>query len=75
MGATIETVRAAKPRAVRAFKKSGALVGVGITRQGSGYALKVNLSRPLKANEMSTTEIDGVPVQIAVVGTIRKQPA
>jgi hypothetical protein len=72
-GSTIEKVRAAKPQAARLFEKSGALVGVGITRHGSGYGLKVNLSRPLSQSDALPAEINGVPVQIAVVGTIRKQ--
>jgi hypothetical protein len=67
-------VRAAKQQAARLFEKSGALVGVGIARHGSGYGLRVNLSRPLTQREALPAEINGVPVQISVVGTIRKQP-
>jgi hypothetical protein len=74
-GSNIEKVRAAKPRAARVFKKSGTLVGVGISRQGTGYGLKINLSRPPKQGDTLPSEIDGVPVQISVVGTIRKRSA
>ena len=72
-GSTIENVRAVKPQAARLFEKSGALVGIGIARYGSGYGLKVNLSRSPGRDENLPAEINGVPVQIAVVGTIRKQ--
>lgn len=72
-GSTIEEVRAAKPEAARVFEKSGALVGVGISRQGSGFGLKVNLSRPPEEGHVVPTEICGVPVQVTVVGPIRKR--
>jgi len=73
-GSTLDEVRAIKPKAARLFQKTGALVGIGIARHGSGYGLKVNLSRPVEQTEAFPTEINGVPVQIEVVGTIRKQP-
>ena len=74
-GSTIEEVRRVKPRAARLFKKSGALVGVGISRQGSGYCLKVNLNRPFKGTEHRPTQIAGVPIEVTVVGAIRKRAA
>jgi hypothetical protein len=74
-GSTIEKVRAAKPAAAKLFAKSGALVGVGITRHGSGYALKINLSKSLKKPTDVPEQIEGVPVHVDVVGPIRKQSA
>lgn len=74
-GPAIDQVRAVKPRAMRVFKKSGALVGIGISRQGSGYGLKINLSHAPKPGQDLPTQIDGVPVQLSVVGPIRKRSA
>jgi hypothetical protein len=74
MGSSLEEVRAAKPHAARKFKKLGALVGVGISRQGNGYGLKINLSRPPRRGQAVPTEIKGVPIEISIVGTIRKRP-
>ena len=48
-----------------------AVVGVGITRVGEGYGLKINLREP--ATEALPTEVAGVPVRVDVVGAIRKQ--
>jgi hypothetical protein len=72
-GSTIEKVRAAKPLAAQLFGKSGALVGIGITRHGSGYGLKVNLSKSLERPGDVPEQINGVPVHVDVVGPIRKQ--
>ena len=74
-GATIESARAAKQAAARIF---GPLVGeevaVGITRLADdGFCLKVNLtSEPAKGVELPD-EVEGVPVQVEVVGRIRKR--
>ena len=45
--------------------------GVGVTKFGEGYALKLNLSAALGSSELPT-EIDGVPVMMQVVGPLRK---
>jgi hypothetical protein len=70
-GATLEEARAAKARASHLL---GALpvVGVGITRVGEGYGVKVNLSRNVDRDQLPS-HVDGVPVQTEVVGEIRKQ--
>ena len=45
-----------------------------VTRQRSGaYGLKVNLTNAPAANVTLPTEIDGVPIQIEVVGLVRKR--
>ena len=71
MGHTLEQARAAKDKAKQLFASN---VGVGVTRLGDGYAVKVNLRTPLPENESVPTSIDGVPVKFEVVGEIRKQP-
>ena len=67
---TLEEARAAKEKAKQLFTDN---VGVGITRLGDGYAVKVNLRDPMTDPESVPTSIEGVPVQVEVVGQIRKQ--
>jgi hypothetical protein len=70
---TIEQARAAKLQAVELFGHMPSLTGVGITRIGDGYGLKVNLVEAPAEENLLPTNIDGVPVRIEVVGTIKKQ--
>jgi hypothetical protein len=68
---TLEQARSAKQTALRRFQRLGQVVGVGITRVGKGYAVKVNLREPVGADVELPTEIDGVPVRIEITGPIR----
>jgi hypothetical protein len=70
---TLEQARAAKSRAMDVFSRAGRVVGVGITKVGGGYAVKVNLSEPLPQGADAPTVIDGVPISVEVVGTIRSR--
>ena len=70
---TLEEVRAAKPEATKVFGRVARLAGVGITRLGAGYALKVNLTEPAEDPTKLPSKVNGVPVQVEVVGTIRKR--
>lgn len=70
---SLERARAAKARALELFSKFGEVVGVGLTRIGDGYGIKVNLSSPAAREDSLPKEVDGVPVQVEVVGTIRKR--
>jgi hypothetical protein len=70
---TLEQARAAKAAALRHFENLGTIVGVGITRVDDDYAIKVNLSEPLAEGTELPADIDGVPVRVEVVGTIRKR--
>jgi hypothetical protein len=70
---TLEQARAAKSAAASLFTKIGKVVGVGITRIGSGYGVKVNLSATPRAVGSVPDEVDGVPIQVEVVGDIRKR--
>jgi hypothetical protein len=66
---TLDKARAAKLKA--AVELAGLpVVGIGITRVGEGYGLKVNLS---EICESVPSEIDGVPVKPEVVGKIVKR--
>jgi hypothetical protein len=69
---TLDQARAAKPRALNEFRRKTSVVGVGITRVGNGYGVKVNLAAAPAANVNLPDKIDGVPVCVEVVGKIRK---
>lgn len=69
--ATVDDVRAAKARAMALFAPLADVVGVGITRVGEGYGLKINL-RTAPATTLPE-EVDGVPVKVEIVGSIKKR--
>jgi hypothetical protein len=48
------------------------VVGIGLTKQDGGYALKLNLRRAGATGRVPSS-VDGVPVVSEVVGTIRKR--
>jgi hypothetical protein len=69
---TLEAARAAKEEAKRRFSDRGGIVGIGVTRHGKGYAVKVNLGGGVDPATLPQT-VNGVPVVFEVVGTIRKR--
>jgi hypothetical protein len=70
---TLEEARAAKGRAQAIFQSLAAVVGVGITKVGDGYGLKVNLQAPPAEGTCLPDDVDGVPVRVEVVGLPKKQ--
>jgi hypothetical protein len=70
--ATLSQARAAKAKVAKLVKGSDAVNGVGIARQGSGYAVKLNLARRTKTDSLPSM-VDGVPVKVEVVGEIAKR--
>jgi hypothetical protein len=72
-GCTLDQVRAVKSEAQSAFGRLAPVVGIGITRFGKGYGLKVNLERAPDTQVTLPEEINGVPVRIEVIGAIRKR--
>lgn len=73
MAITLEQARAAKESAKTLLASLPGVVGVGITKIGDDYALKVNLGAPLPAGVSAPERIEDVPVRVEVVGTIRKR--
>jgi hypothetical protein len=69
----LDEARAAKERAKATFAGQASVVGIGITRVGDGYGVKVNLGAPPPSDTDLPDAIDGVPVRIEVVGPIRKR--
>ena len=72
---SLASARAAKARARAVFSKHGDVVGIGLTTIDDRYGLKVNFSSPPKDPAAVPRELDGVPVKVEVVGTIRKRRA
>jgi hypothetical protein len=68
--ATLDEARAAKEKVRAALADRPEVSGIGITRQGDGYAVKVDLARPCDA---VPDEVGGVPVHAEIVGPIRKR--
>jgi hypothetical protein len=68
---TLDEARAAKAAAATLFGSLASVIGVGITRIGDGYGLKINLREDPKT--ILPADVAGVPVQVEVVGTIQKR--
>ena len=68
---TLEQARAAKSKAATLLARLP-VVGIGITRIGDGYGLKVNLSESV-ADDAMPEQVNGVPIKVEVVGAIRKR--
>ena len=73
MPISLEQARAAKVSAKAVLAGLPGVVGVGITKAGEDYALKVNLREPLPAGVSAPERIGGVPVRVEVVGRITKR--
>jgi hypothetical protein len=70
---SLEQARAAKASAKALLAALPGLVGVGITRVGEDYAVKVNLRAPLPPGVSVPERIGDVPVRVEVVGKITKR--
>ena len=63
--------QAAKEQARCRLADVPGLLGIGLTRVGDGYAVKVNLQAAV-ADESLPAELDGVPLVFEVVGAIKR---
>jgi hypothetical protein len=72
---SLDEARAAKSHALKILRAVPGLAGVGVTRVGQGYGVKVNLASAPKRSLDLPSEIDGVPVRLEVVGRVRKRGA
>jgi hypothetical protein len=70
---TLEQARAAKAEAQSVFSKIGEVMGIGITKIGRGYAIKVNLRGPLPQKASAPRAVRGVPVKLELTGAIRRR--
>jgi hypothetical protein len=71
----LDAARAAKAKARSLFSGLAKVNGVGITRAGGRYAVKVNCESLNVPETELPDEIDGVPVVVDITGPIRKQSA
>jgi len=69
---TIDQARAAKELARTVVASLAPVVGVGITRIGDGYGVKVNLASAPEGVVLPTS-VNGVPLKVEVIGPVRKQ--
>jgi hypothetical protein len=67
---SLERARAAKAGVRKSLGRNVDVVGIGVTKAGGGYALKINVGRMPK-DAVLPKEIDGVPVVFSVVGAVR----
>jgi hypothetical protein len=73
-GTDLKTAQAAKPKAFQVFQELAGDVAVGIAPLDDGkFGLKVNLTEAPKKGVKLPSEIEGVPVEVDVVGKIRKR--
>lgn len=70
---SLDKARAAKKVAQARLEAAGQTAAVGITRFDGEYAVKVNIATAHGADAGVPTQIDGVPVHVEVVGTVRKR--
>ena len=73
MAITIEQARVAKAAAKSELAEVPGVVGIGLTKVGEDYALKVNLRAAPPRGVRVPERIAGVPVCVEVVGEIRKR--
>jgi hypothetical protein len=68
----LQRARQAKEQLQRTLASCASLRGIGITRVGEAYGVKVNLSN--EGDRKSVPDaVKGVPVVVDVVGEIRKR--
>lgn len=71
MTTTIEAARRVKRKAAAAARSQAVVVGVGLTRVGDSYVVKVNLRDAAPACAKLPDSIDGVAIVYEVVGVVR----
>ena len=67
---TLDAARAAKASALRRFARVPEINGIGLSRRGDGYAVKINCET--EPSVEIPNSIDGVEVITEIVGKIRK---
>jgi hypothetical protein len=70
---SIDEARRIKPKAGEVARRAASVAGVGLTKVGDSYAVKVNLADQPAASAQLPKTIDGVSVVYEVVGRIAKR--
>lgn len=68
---SISEARLAKDQAKRELANVDGIVGIGLTKKGDGYAVKVNLDHAVKPGTLPS-RVHGVPLVVEIVGAISK---
>jgi hypothetical protein len=71
MAISRDQARAAKDAAKQVLADVPGVVGIGLTKRGDDYALKVNLQSDLPEGVEVPERIHGVPVTVEIVGRVR----
>jgi hypothetical protein len=69
----LDAARDAKERAKTIFSRYGTVNGIGLTRVGERYAVKVNFESEPHDQASMPRDIEGVPVVVQVIGPLHKQ--
>jgi hypothetical protein len=72
MAASLENARAVKARLSDEIGNHPQVNGIGITRVGGGFGVKVNLEHGKRQDFQVPDEIDGVRIRFEPVGPITK---
>jgi len=70
--ASLSQARAAKAEVAKRLAGHPLVNGIGVARVDGGYAVKVNLSAPVRSG--MPRSVGGVPVKTEVVGRITRRP-
>jgi hypothetical protein len=73
MVVTLAQARAAKASAKDGLASLPGVTGVGISKIGDDYVLKVNLREPLPSGIVAPTQIADVAVHCEVIGPVTKR--
>lgn len=71
----VAAARDAKKKAKEIFQGLGSIHGIGLTRQGDHYAVKVSFEAEPQDWSRVPKDIDGVPMVVRVIGPLHKQTA
>ncbi len=69
----LDAAREAKEQAKTIFSRHGTVNGIGLTRMGKHYAVKVNFESEPRDRASMPREIAGVPVVVQVIGVLHRQ--
>ncbi len=69
----LDAARGAKEKVKQIFSQFGTVNGIGLTRMGEHYAIKVNFESEPHDQDHMPCEVEGVPVVVRVIGSLHKQ--
>lgn len=72
---SLAEARDAKEKAKEIFRGLGSVNGIGLTRQGDRYAVRVSFEAEPQDWSRVPKDIGGVPVVVRVIGPLHKQTA